>query len=256
MRDPHVQTVHYEITSGEDISYRDPPPLSFSNHLGTFDVAENELCVTPVEHFSDEAGARDAIEPFLRAWEIDTDLNRNVGMIRFKFDWVDMVDRDPPLPGASQVIYAQGASYVLVGSSATLHLTCSKFPDPPRAFRATPEVQHAYRRWLGFRAGREPLQAMAYFVLTVLESAAGGRPAAARAYQIDPDVLGAIGRLSSTKGDENTARKAGAHNQYQDLSAREKQWLEEVVRRVILRLGEHASGAPLSLITLKDLPAI
>ncbi len=30
MRDTHVQTVHYEITSAEDISYRDPPPLSFS----------------------------------------------------------------------------------------------------------------------------------------------------------------------------------------------------------------------------------
>lgn len=256
MRDPHVQTVHYEITSGEDISYRDPPPLSFSNHLGTFDVAENKLGVTPVEHFSDEAEAREAIEPFLRAWEINTDLNRNVGMIRFKFDRVDIVDRAPPPPGASQVIYAQSGSFVLVGSSVTLHLTCSKYPDPPKAFCATPEVQHAHRRWLGFRSGREPLQAMAYFVLTVLESAADGRLGAARAYQIDPDVLRAIGRLSSTKGDENTARKAEAHNRYEDLSDREKQWLEEAVRRLILRLGEHASGAPLSLIALKDLPAI
>jgi hypothetical protein len=256
MRDPHIQTLHYEITSGDYISYRNPAPLSFSNHLGTFDAAEKKLRVTPAEHFAHEAGAREAIEPFLRAWEIETDLNRNVEMIRFKFDRVDIVDRDPAPPGASQVIHAQAGSYGVAGSSATLHLTCSKYPDPPKGFRATPEVQHAHRRWLGFRSGREPLQAMAYFVLTVLESAAGTRLAAACAYQIDSDVLGAIGRLSSTKGDERTARKAGAHNQYQDLSDREKQWLEEAVRRVILRLGEHASGSPLSLITLKDLPAI
>lgn len=256
MRDPHVQTVHYEITSGEDISYRDPPPLSFSNHLGTFDVADNKLGVTPVEHFSDETGAREAIDPFLRAWEIDADLNRNVGMIRFKFDRVDIVDRDPPPTGASQVIYAQGDSFMVVGSSVTLHLTCPKYPDPPKTFRATPEVQHAHRRWLGYLSGKEPLQAMAYFVLTVLERAAGGRREAVRAYQIDSDVLKAIGELSSTRGDENTARKAGAHNQYQDLSEREKQWLEMAIPRVIFRLGERASGAPLSLITLKDLPAI
>lgn len=256
MRDPHIQTLHYEITSGEHISYRDPRPLSFSNHLGAFDVAENKLHVTPAEHFAHEVGAREAIEPFLRAWEIETDLNQNVEMIRFKFDRVEIVDRDPSPPGASQVIHAEAGSCVLVGSSATLHLTCSKYPDPPTGFRVTPEVQHAHRRWLGFRAGREPLQAMAYFVLTVLESSAGGRQAAARAYQIDSDVLGTIGRLSSTKGDEGTARKAGAHNQYQDLSGRERQWLEEAVRLVILRLGEHASGAHGSLITLKKLPAI
>ncbi len=234
MRDPHVQTIHYEITSGEHISYRDPAPLSFSNHLGTFEVAESKLRVTPAERFADEVGAREAIEPFLRAWEIDTDLKSNVGMIRFKFDRIDVVDRDPPPPGTSQVIHAQAGSYMLVGSTATLHLTCSKYPDPPNAFRATPEVQHAYRRWLGYRSGREPLPAMAYFVLTVLESAAGGRPAAALAYQIQPAVLGTLGRLTSTKGDESIARKAGAQNQYQDLSDREKQWVEEAVRRVIV----------------------
>jgi hypothetical protein len=237
----------YEIVSGEGISYRDPDPLTFSNHLANFDVAENRLRITPAEHFANEEEAREAIEPFLRAWEIDTDLKSNIGMIRFKFARVDVVDRDPPPPGSSQVIHVKGASYMVFGGSASLHLTCSKYPEPPAAFRATPEVQHAYRRWLGFRSGKEPLQAMSYYVLTVAESAAGGRQAAARKFQIQEDVLGTIGRLSSTKGDETTARKAGAGNQYEDLSAGEKRWLEEAVRLLIRRLGEHASGAPLNL---------
>ena len=256
MRDPHVETMHYEIGSGEGISYRDPEPLSFSNHLGTFDTAENKLRITPAEHFADEDEAKSAIDPFLRAWEIHADLTSNIGMIRFKFERVDLVDRDPPPPGSSVVIQLKGASMLLLGASASLHLTCRKYPEPPKAFGATPVVQQAYRRWLRFRDGKEPLPSMSYFVLTLLESVAGGRQAAARAFAIDAIVLGTIGRLSSTKGDESTARKAGKDNQFQELSGAEKHWLEEAIRRVIRQLGEHASGASLSSISMGDLPSI
>ena len=97
---------------------------------------------------------------------------------------------------------------------------------------------------------------MAYFVLTLLESAAGSRQGAARSFQIDLPVLAMIGRLSSTKGNESTARKAGPGNQFQELSGPEKQWLEEAVRRAIFRLGEHTSGSSLTLISLRELPKL
>ncbi len=168
MRDPHVQTMHYEIGCGEGISYRNPEPLSFSNHLGNFHLVDNKLRVMPAEYFADEDEARRTIELFLRAWEIDTDLSSNVGMIRFKFERVDLVDRDPPPPGSSQVIHVKAGSMLLMGSNATLLLTSRRYPKPPKTFSATPEVQHVYRRWLGFRSGKEPLQSMAYFVLTLL----------------------------------------------------------------------------------------
>ena len=78
-----------------------------------------------------------------------------------------------------------------------------------------------------------------------------------RVYQmIVLDVLNAMGRLSSTKGDEITARKANGQNQFQDLSPAEKQWLEEAVRCIVRRLGEHAAGAQGSVITMADLPRI
>jgi hypothetical protein len=83
MRDPHVQIMHYTIGSGEGISYRDPEALSFSNHLGDFVLVDKALRIKPTEHFSDEGEACTAIEPFLRAWEIEADLTSNVGAIRF-----------------------------------------------------------------------------------------------------------------------------------------------------------------------------
>jgi len=257
VRDPHVQTMHYAIGSGEGISYRDPEALSFSNHLGDFDLVDKELRIKPTEHFSDEGEARTAIEPFLRDWEIEADLKSNVGAIRFTFERVELIDRDPPPPGSPRVIELKAAlSAFATTASASLHLTYTRYPQPPQTFRATPEVQHAYRRWIGFRSGKEPLQSMAYFVLTLLESVARGRQSAARTFQIDSAVLGTIGRLSSTKGDESTARKAGPDVQFQELSGAEKQWLEEAVRRVIHQLGQRASGAPLALLSMDDLPSI
>ena len=256
MRDPHVQTIYFEVGSNKEISYRNPEPISFSNHLGMFDLSDGKLRIAPTEHFPDEDEARRAVEPFLRAWEISSDLTSNIGMIRFKFDRVDVIDRNPPPPGSPIVINIRGVSSVSFAGSVSLHLTCSKYPQPPATFQATPEVQHAYRRWLGYRSGNEPLQSMAYFVLTLLESAAGSRQGAARSFQIDLPVLAMIGRLSSTKGNESTARKAGPGNQFQELSGPEKQWLEEAVRRAIYRLGEHTSGSSLTLISLRELPKL
>lgn len=257
MRDPHVQAMHFAVGSGEGISYRDPEPVSFVDHLGAFDLADGKLTIAPVEHFSDEEEARRAIEPFLRAWEIDADLSSNLGMIRFTFERVELIDRDPPPPGSPQVIQVKGiASLSLVGQSVSLHLTRRKYPQPPHAFRAKPEAQHAYRRWLGYRSGKEPLQSMAYFVLTLLESTAGDRRNAAHSFNIELEILRTIGRLSSTNGDPDTARKASSGIQFQELTGAERQWLEKAIALVIRRLGEHASGVPLSPIRLADLPSI
>jgi hypothetical protein len=256
MHDPHVQALHYNVGSVETISYKDPQPLTFTNHLGEFALSDRKLRIVPIEYFSSETEARSAIEPFLRAWEIGTDLTSNFGMIRFEFERVELIDRNPPQPGGTLVVNLQGASMVMIGSSATLHLTCREYPRPPTAFSATAEVQSAYRRWLRYRSGSEPLQSMAYFVLTLIEASAGGRQAASRSFQIQADVLGTMGRLSSTKGDEATARKVEKANQFQNLTAAEKQWLEEAVRLIIRRLGEHASGAQVGPISMRDLPRI
>lgn len=256
MRDPHVQRLYYEVGSGDGISYRDPAPVVFSNQLGDFELHDGKLSIPPMEHFANEGDARQAIEPFLRAWEIEADLNSNVRMIRFKFSREELIDRDPPSLGGSQVIEVKAASTVELSGRVSIHLMCGKYPDPPKAFRTTSEVEMGYRRWISFRAGKEPLQSMAYFVLTLIESSAGSRREAAQVFQIDLPVLSTIGRLSSTKGDGTTARKAGPSTPLQELSGAEKHWLKQTVRRIIHRLGEHASRAPLTPITLTDLSTL
>jgi hypothetical protein len=257
MRDPHVEAVYYEVGTGEGISFGDPPDIRISNHLGAFEVSNGKLSVYPVQHFPSGAEARAVIDPFLRAWELDSDLTRNIGSIRFKFLSVRKVDRDPPAPGTGELSAAfEGTGVLAIGGNVSVHITQNTYPAPPTDFRTTPEVELAYGRWRAFREGREPLQSMAYAVLTLMESMAGGRKQAASTLQVDARTLETIGRLSSTKGDAATIRKFGKGLQLQDLSGGESSWLEAAVRRLVRRMGEHAAGVQLSRITMNDLPPL
>ena len=255
MRDPHVERLHYTVGSGsETISYQEPAPLSVTNELGTFELREGTAMIVPAEHFATEDEARRAIEPFLRAWEVATDLADNPGTVRFKFIRAEIIDRSPPPAGPPQTVQATGVGTTVMLGAPTVRIACHKYPQPPSAFRSTTDVELAHRRWFNFRSGKEPLQSMAYFVLTLLERRAGGRREAAEVFSIDYEVLNKVGYLCSAKGDALTARKVDASFKFQEHTGGESSWLEQAVRRLIMRLGEHASGVPQPIIRINDLP--
>ena len=257
MQDPHVAAVYYRISSAEGLPFGNPPPVALSNHLGVFEVTEGRLMVRPADHYASGTEARTVLDPFLRAWEVDADLSRGIGSIRFEFDSVRKIDRNPPAKSGSSVsIAAETGGLTVTGIAATILITQDTYPPPPRDFRTTPEVEVAYGRWKAFRERREPLQSMAYAVLTLVESVAGGHRQAASTFQVDIRVLDTIGRLSSTKGDAVTARKFKQGLQVDPLSGGESNWLEAAVRQLVRRVGEHAAGAQLSRITMDDLPAL
>lgn len=256
MRDPHVERLLFTIGSDERTAYENPEPLTFENPLGHFSTRDGQLLVEPADHFADEAAARSIIEPFLRGWEIETDLDLNPGTIRFKFLTAELVDRDPPPPGADLSIQLRGELLSITGGIVKTLITYRTYPPPPSAFEATVDVVYAHARWLDYRAGREPLQGTGYFVLTLIQAAAGTRKDAAKVFQIDDKVLDKLGELTSTKGDPRTARKVPRGGLYQPLTGAEPAWLEQAVRKVIKRLGEHASRATLTMITLDDLPKL
>lgn len=253
MRDPHVAAVYFKVGSAEDIFYENPEPLSFSNHLGEFSLVDGVLKVVPAEHFCSDQEARQAMDGFLRAWEIEADLKRNIGTIRFTYSRADVVDRDPPPAGEPQVIHAGGiCSGIAIAANFHSHVVLGRYPEPPECFSASEYAQHAYRRWLRYRSGQEPLQAMAFFVITLMERiAGGGRAKACELFKIDMEVRKKMGDLCSERGSALTARKAQSVD-FDELSPIEQEWLERAVKRLIFRLGELAAGQTLELITLEN----
>jgi hypothetical protein len=140
MRDPHVEALYYEIGTGEGVSFGAPPPLNLTNRLGTFELSNGKLTIRPAEHYSSGGEARSVLEPFLRAWELDSDLTRNIGAIRFKFLSVHKVDRYPRDTSAGAVsVVAEAADVVVASDAPSVHITQGTYPAPPGGFLDLPQ---------------------------------------------------------------------------------------------------------------------
>jgi hypothetical protein len=257
MRDPHVERLIYSIDSEGRTSFKEPPPLTFEHPLGTFDARDGHLTVSLKEHFESEKAARHAVEEVLQAWQIQSDLDLDIGTIRFRFLRCDIIDRNPPPPGTPMELQSAMLGAITMSGTATLSIQRARYPPPPTAFRVSPDLATAHYRWAQFRSEREQLPSVAYFIFTVLKHAAeraGATPELM--FAIHRDVLKTVSKLASWKGDAKTARKAPKSGAYEELSGAERAWLEAAIVRLVKRLGEHAAGIPLPKLMMSDLPKL
>lgn len=231
MNDPHVETLTYVLYQDDTIEYA-APALTFSTAVFTGELSGTSLIIRPLHHFASPEDVRPVIEPFLAAWRIDAGLKHGRDDFRFSFASANVVDRNPT-PGTNSVHLS-----ATIGARGDVHLKVSRkeYPSPPVGFQVTPEVEVLWDRFNAYLAQREPLLSMAYFCLTLLER--GDRKAAAKHYNIDFPLLNKLGEITSTRGDNHTARKATATKR---LSPQERTWIEEAIKAIIRHIAEGRS---------------
>ena len=260
MRDPHVEWLQYDLVFGDDVELLDPPPADFNTPLGRIHMEAGTATIYPANHYPAAATAREAVEPMLRAWEIDRALANNGPVMTFQYRNGELVDRNPlPPPAPGEAIKASfniQLGDVMVNFKGQVKWPVVEYPRPPETFQYTPDVETLWNRYQGYLKGREPLLSMAYFCLTILESQAPDgkgkrRSRAAAHYQIDDAVLDKLGELTARRGGPDTARKAGL---WPSLTQTEEKWIEHAIRTVIRRVGEQAPDRTLDQITMADLP--
>lgn len=101
MHDPHVKAVYYTVSpEQEDVEYKDPPPVDWETDLATYRLEDGHLTAWPKGHYASAREASDALRSELDAWEAHADLIHGPRGLRFKYADADLVDRDPPPPGA------------------------------------------------------------------------------------------------------------------------------------------------------------
>jgi len=255
MADLHVVSLRYALRPNEHVSFTNPLPMEFETDDARFRLAEGTLTCEMKTHFADPAEARRAVEPAIRAWEIDADLRLYQGILKFGFDGADVIDRTPPPTGVVHgTAYMVGSGLVTATGTASVRIGYVAYPaPPPPTFRLNPDAESVLARYQGYRDGREPLQSMAFFCLTLVILRAGrSQRAASAAYRIELPTLRKMGELSSTRGDAMNARKADAAK---PLSA-EHAWLEAAVKMLIWRLGDTRNAVALPMITMADLPKL
>ena len=248
-----VAYLGYAISSDAHTRYDEPRPSEFDHPMGRFCVQKNRLTFIPAEDFVSVQDARAAVEPFLRAWETEAALKDMEGVIRFRYSDAEIKQLQPDADG-NLVLQASVSSSVRLSDTLIAVVTKAAYPEPSPHFALTSDVDIATARWLGYRAGREPLLAVAYFILTVLETTFGSRSTAAASLAVDDKVLKTLGRLSSTAGDALTARKMKAASS--PLLNSERAWLEAAIPMLIRRRAEQAAGATMQPIAMTDLPIL
>lgn len=246
MNDPHIVALIYSIGHGGGIDYSRAAPFDHAEDGFRIKVDDQEVRLELKHHYATEAAARAAVDPYIRRWEFTAGLGGRPGQFVLTFVYAEIEDRDPPPPTPGVVnLRATGRAGVASSGTAFLTVATPNYPPPPSGVTLDlddPDVSTMYSRLDGYYRGKEPLPAMAYFCLTVLERGFERRKrrAAAERYGIEPAVLDKIGELCAEKGGRNEARKAtGASS---DLTKEESRFLKEAVKAIIRRRAECASG--------------
>jgi hypothetical protein len=258
MRDPHVVSLRYRFNYLADESFADPPALDGDESAFSYLLSEDILQAEMKDHFPSTVEARGVVEPFLRTWEVGHALDAGRKRIWFVFEDAVVVDRNPRKPGEPHVIEIEGGIFTISGSSASLHVTRTKYPEPPTGIVASPAVETMWFRFQQFKEAKEPLLSMAYFCLSFLERTTGcekgARAAVCKMYSIDTTVREKFGDLVSEYGKPEEARKYSATHTETPLREVERKWIEQVTLALIRRKAEFDfnPSATLKLISMED----
>jgi hypothetical protein len=262
MNDPLVVSLLYRLDVSYDVvRYVNPPSVTWSTPVFDADLTDGILTCTMNQHLASIEDARNAVDIYLRAWELEAALRRGRHELHFVYDnKAEVVDRNPsPSPAAGNIVNLSAHGVVTVTGTASLTVIANRvaYPAPPTRFQISPNVETMWNRYQGYLAGREPLQSMAYFCLTVMEyDAGGGRAGLCAKYQIDKAVRDTLGDLTTDRGDPSTARKMTSAHTGTPLTGNERNWIEAAVKALILRIGEYDPQNPMPMLTMQDLPAL
>jgi hypothetical protein len=230
-----------------------------SGSLGPFKwtLENGVLRAVPTVDFNDRQTAKEAIEPLLRNWEQSAFLAEPFHRIRFDYDGSEIEELNP-MPGYKFAFAEDAVGSGFAAANAVVSRDNPSYPGPAPDFVRTALTDRLTERLRRVRDGHTELTSAAYFILSTLEHEFGGpaelRSVVVTTLAVDRPVLNTLGDLSSRPDpDQGRKGKGGAPT---PLTPNEMAWMRAAMIRLIRRAGEHASGGPLTTITLADLPSL
>jgi len=244
MNDPHVVHLEYRIVCDlERIDWSAAKTAVFEEEDFRGEVVDQRVLFKFKTHYASENDARESLRSFIQNWEFEVGLERGPRAFTLCFAKSHIIDRNP-----SNGVMPITLSLATGSPEAKIDLIIQpkRYPSPPslNKIKRTPDVDSMYDRYLGYRDGKEPLPAMAYFCLTVLEWMAGGsgsrkdrREAIAKKFGIARDVLDKVGELSSEGGGPVARKEEGRNRPY---APNDTEFLNIAIQCMIQRAAEVA----------------
>ncbi len=249
MNDPHVSVLVYRVRHDETVNYDKVSQLAYETASFKISVKGGEAHFEMKEHFATVQQALEVLGPFIRQWEFAAALDRGPG--EFELVFLDAVVEDrKPTPGVVDV--ARQETFKVGDSFSPVFVR--GYPEPPTNVAMNTDVEAMALHYSRYREGKETLAAMAYFCLTVLQRAAGGRHAMPTKFGIEVTVADTLGHLVTEMGGAEARKDDGRSHEF---TADERNWIEQATKRMIRRAAEiaHDPDAAASQITMGDLPS-
>lgn len=168
MSDIHVVALYYDVKAGDGTDYEIAAPLEYEHAKFRVEVKDGLAKFEMKGYFVTQERAIECVLPFIRSWEVQSDLTSEPESFRLKFHNSQVIDRDPS-PRSKSVV---GSAAMLIDAFVSAGkglVKRSSYPEPPHAFAVDANVETMAMRYCWYRQGREPLASMAYFCLTVIE---------------------------------------------------------------------------------------
>lgn len=254
MNDPHVESLLYAFEAPKPSDqFTKAAPLDAD--IGRFAVRleGGRLVARPKDHYATEEEAREALEPYLRNWEIDARLQRPPHWIAFAFLESAIVDRAPLRPAL--LVRLPPARIPVTGGPITVVFENRQYPAPDHRFTATALVEALTELLERARTDESRLLYDAYGVYTAVVGPHEKDVArAARRLRVSREILRTLARISN-KNDPRIRRK------YQPgpvapVTDRERAWLDAAMALLIRRVGHVELGPSDPIIALSDLPPL
>jgi hypothetical protein len=217
LRDPYVVELTYRLFASPGVEYLSPPPVEWERPTCFLRLADGQLTANLKVRCRTVDEARRLVEAELKTWEAWASVTG--GRDDLRFDFIDSrVEDFSPNASGDQAIFLNTlpSTSKLFPPIVTLTVQRREYPQPPKEFVRSPDVESLLDRYSRYRAGGEPLPAMAYFCLTLLESKAARlkapgkntRTAAAAWSGISSSILSKLAELATEVGSPMDARKA------------------------------------------------
>jgi hypothetical protein len=218
--------------------------------LGDFDcVLDGEaLTATPRGTYHSDLEAEAALDPHLRTWELELELNRGYRM-EFRFRTSSAVADGDDGGTTHHFLRARFSATAAVYAELSVHAT---LPGPNGMYRSSPLIEQYLTRLRDVQEGREKVPAAAYWFVTDLEDKFGNgdQGAAARALHISSNLLRQVRTLSNR---EHPTKGRKTAKDIPPLTEEDLDWLWRVLPVLVRRAAAVESGAAeLEELTLAD----
>jgi hypothetical protein len=173
-----LELLTYEIRWLDPSLRMTPPKTEFT--LGDFacTIDGDRLTAIPSHTYGDETSARAALEPHLRDWELQLELEHGD---RAEFRLSGSMAKEVAADGTKH--YQAGVNtYISITSSVSANVGAA-IPAPVGGYRDGPLTTRYLPRLRDLRAGRDKVTQVAYAIVSDLNHTYGGLPQAALRYR-------------------------------------------------------------------------